>query len=137
MPEFSVGGLVRGASGAGSLTNMPTPILASSLPPLLPTADNPVGSAIVEEAGNALRGRAETPAVDEKIGKTLVKKLIRGGPIGEAISDVLFGGNKAGAPDPSGRRGPLQFDESGAPFRFNERGERIDTQMLDMWMADP
>lgn len=137
MAEFRLGGVPRDSNGAPPLATMPVPIVLGALQPLLPNIENPIGEAIVDEAKAALQGHADTPAVDEKIGKQVAKKVIRGGPLGEAIRDVLFGGQQAGAPDPQGRYDVVQVDQAGNTYTMNADGQMVQVQMLPMWTADP
>lgn len=92
---------------------------------------------VAEEIDDQLAGRGGNNAAEMKGIEKAAEKLVRGGPIGEAIVKLFFGDEKAGAPDPDARLGIPFTDEEGINFQFNERGEKVRVQMLPMWTADP
>jgi hypothetical protein len=96
-----------------------------------------VSQAIGEQLEDTLAGRSGNNAGETKLEQKAIEKVVRGGPLGESIVEVLFGDNRAGAPDPSSRRSEPFIDEQGQLVQFNERGEKLLVQMLPIWLRDP
>lgn len=98
----------------------------------------PRGAVFLQEQVEAIfQGNADLSAPEEKGAKKGLEKLIRGGPLGEAIVDVLFGDNKAGAPDPSPPSGGTGRVPGDIGFVVNDAGELVAVQMLPVWTRDP
>lgn len=137
MPEFSVGSEPRqeqvsfGDQVRAIVDWFLTPDDTGNLIP--PTIAKSVG----EEIDDQLNGRADNSFAEKKSIEKAAEKALRSGNLTNVLEKLLFGDSRAGAPDPARRRSTVLVDEQGFPYQLNERGERVEVQMLPMWLADP
>lgn len=134
-------GFVFGGGGVGGAV-MPPVLFGGVVGPLLPRVPDPYDTntpegAARQEVVDQLNGRGNNTAAETKGIEKAIEKGLKLGRIQGTLVDVLFGDDKAGAPDPAPRYDLRFVDEQGRVTTWDEQGNLVEVVMPPMWMADP
>lgn len=90
-----------------------------------------------EEIDDQLSGRADNNFAEKKGIEKGIAKVIRSGTLTDILDKLLFGDNKAGAPDPELPNGGAGRDPAGHTYVVDADGNLVEVQMLPVWTRDP